>query len=327
DFDVAASSAGQIAVKYVNVRGGAKASGIEVLSISNPADPDAGSPTGGAGSAGAGTGTGSAGSAGAGTGAGSAGSAGAGTGVGSGSSGSGATTGTGGSGSVSTGPVTFPLKLSASKRYLVDQNNVPFLINQASSWGLIQSLSTADATTYLDDLAQRGFNTVMISIISYDTRMPGSPPNWQGVSPFNTQWDFSTFNEAYFKHADDIINLAKDRGMLVTLVPSYLGYAGDNNQGWWDEMASSYNSQAKCLSYGQFLGSRYKNQSNLIWVAGGDNQPAAGSELEARLKAVIDGIRQNDSAHLWTAHWGYDQNNHPQGMLSTENPTFASYMD
>ena len=222
------------------------------------------------------------------------------------------------------GPVAFPLKLSVNKRYLVDQNNAPFLINQASSWGLIQCLSTADATDYLDALKARGFNAVMVSIISYDTRMAGNPPNWQGVSPFGTQWDYSTFNEAYFAHADQIINLARDRGMLVTLVPSYLGYPGEPTQGWFDEMLSTNNSVAKSLAYGRFLGQRYKDFTNIIWIAGGDNTPAPGSELEKRLKAIIDGIRESDT-HLWTAHW--DSVAQGNGVLSTDNPTFASYMN
>ena len=222
------------------------------------------------------------------------------------------------------GSVAFPLKLSANKRYLVDQNEQPFLINQASSWGLIQSLSTVDAIDYLDALKQRGFNTVMVSIISYDTRMAGKPPNWQGIAPFHVEWDFSTYNEAYFAHADQIIRLAAERGMLVTLVPCYLGYPSEGTQGWWDEMLSSRNSVAKSEAYGKFLGLRYKSFANIIWVAGGDNTPAAGSELENRLKGVVDGIRQNDS-HLWTAHW--DSVSHGNGVMSTENPSFASYMN
>ncbi|HET7540237.1 MAG TPA: DUF4038 domain-containing protein [Polyangiaceae bacterium] len=223
------------------------------------------------------------------------------------------------------GTVAFPLKLAPNRRYLVDQNDKPFLVNQASSWGLIQSLSLVDATDYLDALKQRGFNTVMVSIISFDTRMAGNPPNWQGIPPFRVEWDFSSYNDAYFEHADRIINLARERGMLVTLVPSYLGYPTEPTQGWWNEMLSDNNSVAKCAAYGRYLGLRYKGFSNIVWEAGGDNTPAAGSELEKRLKAVVDGIRENDSAHLWTAHW--DAVAHGNGVMSTENPAFASYID
>jgi hypothetical protein len=221
--------------------------------------------------------------------------------------------------STATSPVAFPLKLSADNRHLLDQNGAPFLIKEASSWGLIQALSEADAGAYMDSLLQKGFNTLMVSIISYDTRMAGSPPNWQGIPPFTTKWDFSTYNDAYFAHADRVINMAKDRNMLVLLVPCYLGYSGDANQGWWDELLSANNSVAKSQAYGRYLGKRYKDFGNIMWVAGGDNTPASGSELENRLFAIMQGIKENDT-HLWTAHW-----NSPS--WSTDQPKFASYMD
>src|SRR5260221_1930686 len=92
----------------------------------------------------------------------------------------------------------FPLQLSANQRYLVDQNNTPFLINQASSWGLIQALPTTDAGDYMDALKAKGFNTLLVSIISYDVRMAGNPPNWQRVPPFTTQSDYATHNSPSF---------------------------------------------------------------------------------------------------------------------------------
>ena len=274
---------------------------------------------GGSGGRGGGAGSAAAGTGGRGGGAGSGGRGGA---AGTGGRGGTAGTGTGGAAG-STGGVAFPLKRSANGRYFVDQNNRPFLINQASSWGLIQTLSLADATLYMDAMKQRGFNTLMVSVISYDTRMAGGPPSWQGIAPFSVQWDFSTTNEAYFAHADQIINMARDRGMLVTLVPSFLGYKTGGEQGWWNEMLTAANSVEKCRAYGRFLGLRYRSFTNIVWIAGGDNTPAAGSELESRFKAIIDGIRENDTQHLWTAHW----DNVATGVMATENPTFASYID
>jgi hypothetical protein len=213
--------------------------------------------------------------------------------------------------------------VSADGRHLVDAAKKPFLINQASSWGLIQSLSTDDARAYLDELSQRGWNTVMVSIISYDERMPGNPPAWRGTDPFTTHWDFSTPNDAYFAHADEVLKLARDRGMLVTLVPSYLGFPDDPTQGWADELMSGNNSVQKSNAYGHYLGRRYKSFDNIVWVAGGDNQPDPGSELEAHLKAIVEGIRAEAPDHLWTGHWsGGDE-----GTVASENPSFASVID
>lgn len=221
------------------------------------------------------------------------------------------------------GPPVFPLEVSPNGRFLVDTDGKPFLISQASSWGLIQALSTADATTYLDNLKQRGFNTVMVSIISNDTRSAGGPPNWQGVSPFTRRWDFSTWNEEYFEHADEIIRLAGERDMLVTLVPSYLGFPQDSSQGWADELMNANNDEDTSRSYGEFLGDRYKNVPNIVWIAGGDNQPKAGSPLEARLLAIVQGIQSRDKVHLWTAHW----DGQGDGALATDNKAFAALMD
>ncbi len=217
----------------------------------------------------------------------------------------------------------FPLQISPNRRYLVDRAGRPFLINQASSWGLIQALSTADATAYLDALKQRGFNTVMVSIISYDKRMAGTPPNWQGVQPFTRQWDFSSWNEAYFAHADAVIRLALERDMLVTLVPAYLGFPQDSGQGWADELLHANNDLESSRAYGEFLGERYKDVPNILWIAGGDNQPKAGSELEKRLLAIVQGIQSRDTTHLWTGHW----DGQGDGALATDNRAFAALMD
>jgi hypothetical protein len=224
--------------------------------------------------------------------------------------------------SSSPGSVEFPLRLSDDKRHLVDHAGQPFLINQASSWGLIQSLSNDDAADYLDMLRAHGFNTVMVSVISYDVRMAGNPPAWQGTAPFTKQWDFSTPNPAYFAHADHILDLARQRDMLVSLVPCYLGFAQDPSQGWADELLSSNNDLDKSAAYGRFLGQRYKDVPNIVWVAGGDNTPAPGSLLEQHLRAIVDGIRETDG-HLWTGHW----NSGDTGTMATENPGFASDMD
>jgi hypothetical protein len=221
------------------------------------------------------------------------------------------------------GGVAFPLRVSANRRHLVDRAGKPFLINQASSWSLIQALSREDAAAYLDALAAREFNTVLVSVISYDKRHAGDPPRWQGIEPLRERWDFSTFDERYFEHADDVIRMARERGMLVLLVPVYLGPPHAPDEGFWDELLSPSNSVAKSAAYGRFLGQRYREFDNLVWVMGGDHTPPAGSELETHLRAVVDGIRERDRAHLWTAHWF----NPTTGFTSLDNPSFAAYID
>jgi hypothetical protein len=215
----------------------------------------------------------------------------------------------------------FPLKLSPNGRYLIDQDNSPFLIKEISAWGLIQALSEADEAAFIDSAKKKQFNTLMVSIISFDTRFAGNPPDWQGIPPFSTKWDFSTFNLEYFNHVDRFIAMARNRGILVLLVPCYLGYKGDGNQGWWDELLHPNNNPAKSLAYGQFLGKRYKDQTNIIWVAGGDNK--GDQPLFDHMNNIINGIKESDRLHLWTGHFESAQGTN----WSTGNALYAEHMD
>lgn len=215
----------------------------------------------------------------------------------------------------------FPLKLSANKRYLIDNKRKPFLIREISAWGLIQALSEKEASEFMDSVKRKGFNTMLVSIISSDKRFAGGPPDWQGISPFKVQWDFSTPDPAYFEHVDRVLQLASAKGMLVLLVPCYLGYKTDSTQGWWSKVLSPNNSPEKSRLYGEFIGKRYRNQRNIIWVAGGDHK--GDGKLHPHLDNIIRGIKKFDDVHLWTGHFDSTGG----GNWSADNELYSKYMD
>ena len=72
-------------------------------------------------------------------------------------------------------------------------------------------------------------------------------------------------NEAYFRHVDTVIRMAAEHGICVALLPT-----------WADKVNSGsgtgpvvFNEDNAC-SYGRWLGMRYRNDTNVIWVLGGD---------------------------------------------------------
>ena len=75
-----------------------------------------------------------------------------------------------------------------------------------------------------------------------------------------------------------------------------------------------------CYGFGLYLGNRYKNADNIIWVAGGSMLPPAGSEGEARAHRILEGIKAAGDTHLWTAEWAHDD-------LSTDEIAFAASVD
>ena len=196
--------------------------------------------------------------------------------------------------SATTANTVFPLHTEAGKRYLVDAAGKPFLLHGDAAWSLISDLSQADAELYLEDRRQRGFNTVLVELID-DQFSTHAPNNYYNVAPFTTVGDYSTPNEAYFAHADWVIQKAAAKGMLVLLTASYLGYQG-GDQGWYQTMVA--NGTTKMRNYGRYLGQRYAGYSNILWVHGGDYDPP-NQDL---VRQIALGIREFDTHSLHTIH-------------------------
>jgi Protein of unknown function (DUF4038)/Putative collagen-binding domain of a collagenase len=188
----------------------------------------------------------------------------------------------------------FPLSIPAGKRYLEDAAGRPFLIHGDTAWSLIAQLTLEDAERYLLDRRARGFNAILVNLLEhmFSTK---SPANIYGEPPFLRAGAFSASNEPYFAHADKVLRLAADNGILVLLAPAYVG-SGGGPQGWYQGMLANTRDQLR--EYGQFLGRRYAGFANIIWVHGGDFNPPD----KDRIRAIAEGIREFDTRALHTAH-------------------------
>ena len=188
-----------------------------------------------------------------------------------------------------------PLKLAENKRYFVDQNNAPFLMQGEAAWSLIVELNDTEVEQYLNNRRQKGFNAIMVNLIEH--KFCNHPPmNLAGDGPFTTPGDFSTPNEKYFAYADWAIRKAAENGIYVLLYPIYLGYMG-TDEGWIEEAQA--NGPEKCLDYGRYLGKRYKDFDNIIWMMGGDRHPGPGLE---DVDMIALGIKEYDQRHVFSAH-------------------------
>ena len=185
----------------------------------------------------------------------------------------------------------YPLHLETGKRYLLDAQNRPFLIQGDSPWSLIVQLTREEVDTYLETRRQQGFNTVLVELIEH--KFSDNPPNnAYNVAPFTRPGDFSTPNEAYFAHAEYVIAKAAEKGILVLLAPAYMGYEG-GDEGWYAEMRA--NGATKLRAYGQYVANRFRAYDNILWVQGGDYD--APDRTLAR--AIANGIRDIDTTGKW----------------------------
>jgi hypothetical protein len=70
--------------------------------------------------------------------------------------------------------VVFSLKVNEGKRFIVDQNNVPFLIQGDALWALIVGLTREETEQYLRNRRLKGFNTILVNLIEH--KFCKSPP-------------------------------------------------------------------------------------------------------------------------------------------------------
>jgi Protein of unknown function (DUF4038)/Putative collagen-binding domain of a collagenase len=197
----------------------------------------------------------------------------------------------------------YPLKVSANRRYLIDQNNIPFLVVGDVPQAMVGMISTADAASFFDDRQSRGFNAMWIDVLVagpyyQESREDGA--TYDGILPFTghlpggndtAHYDLSKPNEAYFARVDQVITLAANHGIVVFLDPIETGQ-------WVPTLRN--NGPGAARAYGQYLGSRYKRFDNIIWMNGNDFNTWQTPGDDAVVRGVAEGIKSVDSVHLQT---------------------------
>lgn len=191
----------------------------------------------------------------------------------------------------------YPLKASVNRRYLVDQDGKPFLLMGDSPQALIANLSEADADMYFADREANGFNAAWVNLLC-GTYTGGRPDasTYDGIVPFTTAGDISTPNASYFARVDDMLRLAARHGIVVVLDPAETGSFLSVLLG---------NGVAKSHDYGRYLGTRYRDFDNIIWMSGNDFQTWQNPGDDAVVEAVAQGIRETDARHIHTVELDY----------------------
>jgi hypothetical protein len=189
-------------------------------------------------------------------------------------------------------PITGPLRISANGRYFVDGGGEPFFWLGDTAWPLFAQYAGEDADRYLEDRAQKGF-TVIQGVLAwgggtgFEDRAPG--PNCAGERPWLNN-DPARPNEAYFRHVDHLLDHATALGLILAMLPTW---------GFYVVEAQTLNA-ANAFAYGRWLGARYRECPNLVWVNGGDRIPTHREEV---YRALANGLRTgDDGAHLISYH-------------------------
>ena len=203
------------------------------------------------------------------------------------------------------GAPAWPLRVSSSGRFLEDQRGVPFLITADTAWCMVNGLTDGEIDTYLSARKAQGFNATQFQLMSKHSgcAVGGESVDRYGHSPFATgDFDWTIPSEAYWSRVDSILNKVKARDMLALVTPAYLGSGCVfGTEGWCPAMNDQ--SSQQMAAFGSFIGRRYRNQGNIVWIAGGDANPLDYPGMDGKVDALMSALAAADTSHqIITGH-------------------------
>jgi hypothetical protein len=173
------------------------------------------------------------------------------------------------------------LKVSENHRFIVQDDGSPFVWIGETNW-FFAKLPPATIDNILDRRSAQGFTIMFVSC---------REKLYNGAGPGKV----SQPNEAWWSYLDEYVAKCAARNMYVGIT-----------LGWWGVAKS--NSEKDLYDYGKWVGNRYKNANNIVWLTLGE----AGGHLrkstldQKKLHALVQGIRDGDTGNkLLTIHADY----------------------
>lgn len=178
------------------------------------------------------------------------------------------------------------LKVSDNQRYIVhEKGNVPFFWMGNTAWLLPERLDRDEVEYYLTKEREAGYNVEQIQVLN------GIPTfNIYGHAANNAEFDFSKVSKpgvyGYWEHLDYIVDVAERNGIYIAM-----------DCIWGSQLKAM--DEKKAAALGKFLGERYKDKPNIIWMIGGDIR---GDKKPEVWDALARAIKKVDKGHIMTFH-------------------------
>jgi len=191
------------------------------------------------------------------------------------------------------------LEASPNGRYLMNEDGTPFFWFGDTAWALTYKIDAVEAETYFADREAKGFTVVQAAATSLGATTWISAQNIvNGEIIFNNQ-DPLQPNEAFWQHVDTLVQTAEQHNIYIGLLPTWGEFVCPNAR----EPGPKIFNENNAYQYGQWIGNRYRDSPNIIWINGGDRR---GDECDSTdipiWQALGNGIKSVDSNHIMTYH-------------------------
>ncbi|MFV0502992.1 MAG: glycoside hydrolase family 140 protein [Lachnospirales bacterium] len=156
------------------------------------------------------------------------------------------------------------LQVSENNRYLKNGDK-PFFWLGDTAWLMFTKLDLDETYNYLRNRKEKGYNVIQVTIIhalpALDKEKSSLPEVWkENNSPlYNNDFSNPNLDGGFWTHIDEVLKIAENLNMYLALLPA-----------WGSMVKENFLNQDNAKFYSEFLGNRYKNNKNIIWLVGGD---------------------------------------------------------
>jgi len=181
-----------------------------------------------------------------------------------------------------------PLRVSDNQRFLVTADGKPFFWLADTAWQLIHDLDEAEIRRYFSDRHDKGF-TVIQTVVLVELR--SDKPNAYGHFPIEPkQPDRPIIKDGpdndYWDDVERVLRLGNEYGLYIGLLPTWGKWVISD---WQNGIVNGFFTTTNAEAYGRFIGTRFKDYNNIIWILGGD-KAAPTDEAKAIWRAMARGI-------------------------------------
>jgi len=178
--------------------------------------------------------------------------------------------------------------------YLSFQDGKSFFWLADTGWEMLHRLNRAEIETYLENRRAKGFNVIQTVLISEfihsdqltnyynDSIFINENPERPSITPGNNPENTNEYD--YWDHVDYAVKTAGSKGLYLALLPSWGEWVTPRTDN------ALFNTKEQAYNYGWFVGNRYRNSPNIIWILGGDRHPDERTNGLVLWRAMAEGI-------------------------------------
>ena len=189
------------------------------------------------------------------------------------------------------------VQVHSSGHFLQTEDGRPFFWLGDTAWELIHRTTREETSYYLQTRSLQGFTVTQTVALAEFNGV--NEPSALGLTPL-IENDPRRPNPAYFDRVVEIVDEAASRQLYVALLPTW----GDKLTAPWGDGPRIFRNDnlADARAYAQFLASRLKDRTNVIWILGGDRPPSL-SAMSAEERQKIAKSTGFSPEQDWTPIW------------------------